>query len=1084
MKRESIVRCCLACLLILFVGHSSAGAELIGNAREQGGIPRFPDVSATQITFLYGGELWIVSRQGGRATIVPTAVSPSTNPKFSPDGKHIAFTGAFDGIYTVSVDGGPVTRLTHKPGATDLCDWTPDGNLLFMSNTNFPPADFGEQAYLRQLFIVSSTGGLPHDVPLGHAANGAISPDGKWLAYTPYAEGRTEHRQRYRGGFASDIWLYGLKSHESKKITSWPGTDTSPMWNRNTVYYLSDGGTEGRRNLWSYRLRDGERRQITHFSDFDVKWPSMGPGAGGEGEIVFVKGTELFLLDLSTGHIKDVQITIPGESKDIVPRMVDVAGLVSSWNWSPSPDGKQVVFEARGGLWVLSEGTKPPFQLPHLQGTAQRYPSWSPDGRSIAFFSDTTGEYELYTVASDGTGSPKQLTHLGPGFRFQPVWSPNSELIAFPGGSGEIFVCSLSNGNVKLVTRDPLVRRPQLTWSPDSRWLAFPGSSSGLRNLWLYDNRTGHLDPVTGGGYSEAWPAFDSTGSYLFFVSNRNYQESLIEDSVNYSNFAYPSTQLLMAVPLRRDLSEPWKQELSSESRQMLDPDLSDIERSAVVVTSEVGSYSDLGVSRDGKLVYTFTPEERLYPKNSGQGSQLRMIDFSRWMAKGNGAPQTIVDGVEPGMVQFSGDRKMLLLRQQSGIASVGALPDQKPDERIKIISLKTEIDPRSEWLQIYTDAWRLYRDFFYDPHMRGVDWPAMRNRYAALLPACANREDVDYVIGELIGELGSSHVYLNSPPHSQPPSENVGLLGADFVLEHDAYRFAHIYDSAASDPEARGPLKRPGVKVSEGDYLLAIDGKPLDTTRDPWAAFEGMAGRNIKLTVSSTPKLDATTHDETVVPEPFEIERHRGWVETNRAYVDRKSGGRVGYMYLKMTSEYGYREFTRQFAAQTKSRGLIIDIRWNQGGQIPYYWIDLLRRRILFYGSDMRQKPFRKSPDYIPNGPVCVLINGVTQSGGDVFSQMVKSSGVAKLVGSRTKGDMAGAGGVYIPFVDGGSVSLPTVGFFNADGRAIVAEGEGVKSDIDVADDPTDSLNGPDPQLDKAISLLLEEMKRPASDR
>jgi len=597
--------------------------------------------------------------------------------------------------------------------------------------------------------------------------------------------------------------------------------------------------------------------------------------------------------------------------------------------------------------------------------------------------------------------------------------------------------------------------------------LAYPGSSSGLRNLWLYDNRTGNAYPITSGGYDEAWPTFDPTGRYLFFVSGRNYQESLIEDSANYSNFAYPSTQLLMAVPLRKELPEPWKKADLSDAAGSMNPDFSEIERRAVVVTSDVGSYSDLGVSRDGKLVYTFTPEERLFPKSSGSGSQLRIIDFEAWIAKGSGGPQTILDGVRPGMVQLSADRNKLLVRQGNGVASVAPLPDQKPDDQIAIGALNTEIDPRSEWRQIFTDAWRLYRDFFYEPSLRGVDWPAIRTKYAPLLLACANREDVDYVIGEMIGELGWSHVYLNSPSHSQSPGENIGLLGADFILEQGYYRFAHIYDSAAFDPEARGPLRRPGVNVPEGDYLLAIDGKPLDTTLDPWAAFSGLAGKDAKLTVSRTPQRDATTHDEMVVPEPYEAERHRGWVEANRAYVDQKSKGRVGYMYLKMTSEYGFREFTRQFSPQHQHQALIIDIRWNQGGQIPYYWIDLLRRKVGFYSSDMRQVPLRKSPDYMLDGPVCVLINGVTQSGGDVFSELVKESGVAKLVGSRTKGDMAGAGGVYIPFVDGGSVSLPTVGFFNSRGQSIV-EGEGVHPDIEVGDDPSDSLEGPNPQLDR----------------
>lgn len=1064
----------IAILLMLFTCLPSLAESDSGvNAA---GIPKYPDVSATQITFLYGGNLWIVARQGGTAKLIPTNAFPKTNPKFSPDGRTIAFTGAYDGVYTVPSSGGPVVRLTHRPGATDLCDWTPDGKLLFMSNATFAPADFGDQAYLRQLFVVSSTGGLPEQLPLGHAANGAISPNGEWLAYTPYAEGRTEHREGYKGGLAPDIWLYGLRNHQSKKITTWQGTDTGPMWNGNTLYYLSDAGPEGRRNIWSHSLHDGLRQQITRFADFDVKWPSVGPGPSGTGEIVFVTGDKLFLLDLKTKHPEEVHVSIPSGQKDLTSKRIDVAGLSSGWNWSSSPDGSRIVLEARGRLWVLSQKGSSGEQLPQQQGTARRFPAWSPDGNSIAFFSDASGEYELYICASDGTGSPHQLTHLGAGFRFQPVWSPDSQMIAFTGQSGEVYIVSIRNGNSRLITRDPIVRRPQLAWSPDSRWLAYQGSLRGLRNLWVYDTQTKSTQAITSGGYDEAWPVFDPTGAYLFFVTNRNFGESLIEDSVDYSNVAYASAQLLMAIPLRSDIPEPWKPAPSSTTAKGT-LDFAGAERRAVVVTSDVGSYSDLGFASDGKLVYGFTPEDRLFPKSRG-GSQLRAIDFESWNSKAAGGPQTVFDGLDPGVIRLA--NKEVLFRKGGDYLALA--PDGKQTQKFEIGSLMADVDPSSERQQIFNDAWRLYRDFFYDPNLRGVDWQAVRAKYQKLLSTCADRGDLDYVVGEMIGELGSSHVYLNAPPGNQPTGENIGLIGADFAEDRGHFRLARIYDGSADDFEARGVLRRPGVAIAQGDYLLAVDGKPVDTSHDPWLAFEGTIGRNVRLTLGHGTDASSGTYEQTVVPEPYEGERHRGWVEANRTYVEQKSKGRIGYMYVKMTSEYGFREFTRQFAKKLSHDALIIDIRWNQGGQIPYHWLDILRRQIAFYTSDMRQDPHRSNPGYMVHGPICVLINGVTQSGGDVFAELIKKSHAATLVGSRTKGDMAGAGGVYIPFVDGGSESLPTVGFYDATGRSIV-EGEGVIPDINVEDEPYATLEGPNPQLDRAIALLLQHINRAPRD-
>ena len=1043
------------------------------------GVPRFPDVSATQITFLFGGELWVVPRQGGMAKSRTKEAGPKSSPKFSPDGATIAFTGDYDGVYTIPAAGGPVTRITHHPRATDLCDWTPDGNLLFMTNAFFPPGDFGEQASLRQLFIVSAKGGLPRKLPVTHGANAAISDDGEWLAYTPYAEGRTEHKMHYRGGMAPNIWLFGLKNHVSKKITDWMGINTAPMWQGRTIYYLSDEGSERRLNIWSYQLDTKNRRQITHFGAFDVKWPSVGPGSSGKGEIVFVNGTKLYLLDLASHTSHEVNVFFPEDRLDLNTRSVEASDSITNWN--ASPDGRRAVVEARGSLWIAAE-QEPPRELPHTAGTAQRYPSWSPDGRWIAYCSDQTGEYELYIAASDGTGMPRQISHWGAGFCFWPSWAPNSQQITFFDNNGTIYLYSFEKDATRKIHEDPIVREPKISWSPDSSWLAFTGSAKSNQVIWLYDVEGHQLRQVTEGGYNDKWPTFDARGEYLFFVSGRNFQDSLTEDSVDYGSFGYPSTDLIMALPLRSDLRGPGKLPITagkssiegSQKRVLID--LDDMERRCVVLASDVGAYSNLTSTREGKLLYGFIARDHLYPSSPGSGPSIKLLDFVEQSSNGNKEPKTLLEGFND--FRISADGSSLLVRKNKTISRMEPIVGQKLKEAMNLGDMHEQIQPPAEWRQIFTDAWRLYRDFFYDPAMRGVDWVAARKKYESLLDDCADREDVDYVIGEMLGELGSSHVYLEPAPGKQLPPENVGMLDVDFEIDHGAYRIAKIYDGAESDVEARSPLRQPGVHVDEGEYILAVDDTRLDVARDPWAAFIGLAGKDVKLTISRKPFIDETARNVTVQPEYFELGRIRGWVESNRAYVDRKTNSRVGYVYLKMTSEYGYREFTRQFATQLNKEALIVDIRWNQGGHIPFRLIDIFRRQLAYYGNDRRRNVDQRNPGYQQVGPKCFLINGVTQSGGDQLANLVEKNRVGTLVGSRTMGAMAGAGGLYIPFIDGGNSLVPTVGFLDFKGRWTV-EGYGVEPNVSVEEDPAFMWRAAGSQLDAAIRILLDELRQ-----
>jgi tricorn protease len=1045
------------------------------SAESPAGIIRYPDISAKQIVFVYNSELWLVPREGGTAIPLTNVPGPYRSPKFSLDGNRVAFTGGYDGIYTINVGGASATRVTHNPGATDLCDWTPDGKLLFMTDAFSFVFNGDGQARVRQLYIVGSGGGLPVKLPVSYGADGAISPDGQWLAYTFYAEGRSEHRKHYLGGYAPDIWLFNLHTYQSKKITDWVGTDMAPMWNGTKIYYLSDAGLEQRLNIWSYDTKNGERRQITHFKDYDIKWPSIGPTVGGHGEIIFVNGADLNLLDLGTGMVRVVKVSIPDAQRDVHSRPIDAAKFIN--NWQVSPDGKQAVVEARGDIWTVPAENGAPRNLERTSGAAERDPSWSPDGKWIAYFSDASGEYELYVASSDGAEAPRQLTHLGVGFRYRPTWSPDSRRIAFNDSTGSIYLSSVDDGEVTKIDQDPLVKQPQLSWSSDSNWLAYARGAVGstrFTSIWLYSVQAGQTHQVTSGSFNDSWPTFDRQGDYLFFNSARNIT-SLTFDTYDNNNFIYPSADILLAIPLRREIGSPWvarnnKTENSrGGSERPIVVELGDFERRATVLApDEKGRFSNLAVTEDGQLLYSITPA-------SGDPS-IKIMNFNEGRKTNRREIRTVIGGASD--FRLSANGKKLLVRKDDAFTIVDAAPDQGSGKPLSLTAMSAEIDPRAEWRQIFNDAWRFYRDFFYDSQMRGVDWTRVREKYVKLRDVCATREDLDYVIGEMAGELGNSHVFVFSTSAGQQ-SEGVAMLSVDFGLNHGAYRILKIYDGGITDTFARNPLRRGGVNVQEGDYLLAVNKTPIDIRQDPWAAFKGLSGKEVTLTVSAMPTIDQNAREVVVrLGSSENLLRNRTWVEANRAYVDRRTGGKVGYIYLANTHDYGSQEFTRQFNGQLDKAALIIDERWNEGGYAPFHFVDVLSRQLYLYYRDLRRSAGSgRTPDYIHQGPLCMLINGVSYSGGDLLPYFFRQRGLGKLIGTRTMGGMVGAG-AQPSFVDGGVALVPHVGFSDTRGNWVV-EGRGIEPDVKVIDDPGLMVDGADPQLDSAIQLMLKETRR-----
>ncbi|MBK9118074.1 MAG: PD40 domain-containing protein [Phycisphaerales bacterium] len=1111
-------------LLLLAVGLSvpTARADVQPHAR----MLQSPDVSATHIVFRYANDLWIVPRSGGVASPLANPAGVEWFPRFSPDGQSIAYMANYDGntdLYVIPITGGVPQRVTHHPVTEMLSDWTPDGRLIFH-------AQRVQDSLYFEMFTVAATGGLPEKLPVPYGGNGTISADGVWLAYTPsVADQRTW--KRYKGGMHADVWVFNLQDHSARRLTDWSGTDSLPMWHDGKLYFVSDAGSDHRLNLWEYDLATDQQRQLTHYKDFDVRWPAMGPGATGEGEIVFQLGSELYLFDLATEQPTAVQVTIPGDRPTLRPQRANARENIDSWGLSAT--GKRVVLAARGDIWSVPAKEGVPHNFTRTSGAAERDPAWSPDGRWIAYFSDETGEYQLYVTSSDGKGAARKLTDLGAGFRLMRGWSPDSKHIAFADNFGTLYLCAVESGELTQLEREPSGNAPGLSWSHDSRWIAYARTGANRqRALWLYEVETGVKHQVTRGMTDENAPTFDRKGDWLFYTSSLNVEAPIY--SAMDESFVYASTGALLAVPLRADVKHPWlpkndmeewkddkKKEDEGQHDEMnespadddeaaesapgndADPDdetgadsapatapatqpddakkkdgekqprekveilLEGFEARAIVLPVGRGTYYGLAVNDENHLLYL-----RRGPPGARDGTELKIFNLGDEKKE----EKTVLADV--GGYDLSADGKKVLVRKGNKFHIVEARAGQKTDEAVPADELHVLIDPRAEWRQLVRDTWRIFRDYFYVENLHAVDWYGQYEQYAALLDDCISRDDVAYIIREMISELNVGHAYYHVGMHEAAPvSLSVGLLGADFALENGAYRIARILGGAPWDADARSPLALPGVDVKVGEYLLAVNGVPLDPTRDPWAAFQGLAGKTVQLTMSATPTMDDEAR--TVLVQPLDSDaglRYRTWVETKRLYVEERTGGQVGYIHVPNTGIQGQNELFRQFQGQMHTAALIIDERWNGGGQIPTRFIELLNRPQLNAWA-VRADMDWPTPGFAHFGPKCMLINGWAGSGGDMFPALFRQVGLGKLIGARTWGGLVGISG-NPRLIDGTGISVPTFGYYKLDGTWGI-EGHGVDPDLEVIDDPSKMVAGGDPQLDAAIAHLLDEVKR-----
>jgi len=1078
---------CLALIILASPWTADAGID----AR----MLRYPDVSKTEITFVYAGDIWVVPRSGGTAQRLSSPPGEESFPRFSPNGTHIAFSGDYDGnvdIYLIPSAGGDLQRLTHHPAADRVLDFSPDGSeILFASRMTSPSGRYN------QIWKIPVEGGLPERLPMPYGEFAALSADGHALAYQP-ASRDFRTWKRYRGGLAPDIWLFDLSTGTAQNLTANDANDSLPMWHDGKLYFLSDRGRRMRSNLWVLNPADpASARQLTFFEDFDIHFPSIGPDA-----IVFEAGGRLYLFDLRSEKASEVDIEVVTDRSTLRPKVVSVGDLVEDAGISPS--GKRVLFTARGEIFSVPAEHGPIRNLTGTSGIRERNAAWSPDGKSIAYFSDADGEWNLYVRPADGKGRTRQLTDFGPGHRFRPFWSPDSKKIVFIDEKQIIHIVDVENGtlneadHLQWISTYPELNGFSVTFSPDSRWMAYRSNlDEGEFILVIYDLEKNERHQVGSGFYRLHSPEFDAAGEYIFCMVDRSFSPS-------YSDFdgswIYADSTRLAAISLRKDVPSPMAprsdeegmneekddkgteanknpgEKTGKKKKDQLDKDTENnaektpepvtidfdgIENRIVLLQPEAGNFGRMA-SVEGKLIYLELPRT-----GAAKDAEpvLKYYDFEERESK------TIIEGIDDFEMAAGHEKLLIVSEKRFGIIDVAEA--QKMEKPLPTSEMKARINPTQEWRQIFTDVWRIERDLFYDPAMHGVDWNAMKTRYGALVEDCVTRRDLNYVLGELIGELNTSHSYRGGGDLEKPLHRSTGLLGVDWERSENQWRVAHIIRSAAWET-VRSPLEDPGIDFSEGDYVLAVNGVPLGPQPDPWAGFEGLAGRTVELTVNSAPTMEGA---HTILIKPMKSEsrlRNLQWIEANRRRVAEATDGKVGYVYVPDTGIWGQSELVRQFVPQAHCEGMIVDERFNGGGQWPDRFIELISRPRTGYihlrnGHDLPLSTMSRT------GPSVMLVNSWAGSGGDAFPYLFRRAGLGPIIGTRTWGGLVGISQSY-PLVDGGGVTAPSLALYTPEGEWML-EGHGLEPDIEVIDDPAEMARGVDPQLERAITEITRLM-------
>jgi len=1061
---------------------------LAGSASAETRLLRFPDVHGDRVAFCYAGDLWLAPSSGGAARRLTAHPGLELFPRFSPDGKWIAFTGQYDGdeqVYVMPAEGGVPRQLTFYPARGPMAPrwgydhqvygWSPDGRSILFRSTRegFSVAD-------SRLYVVDVAGGLPRALPMPTAGVGDFSPDGRRIAYSPlFRDFRTW--KRYQGGWAQDLWIFDLGAGTAQNFTHDVRTDRDPMWiAENRILFASD--RSGVLNLYAYDLSTQQTTALTHSDTWDVRWPS----ADSEGHVVYELGGELQLLDAGTGASRPISIDVPDDGLGTRPSRVSAEKQIEDFSLSPA--GERALFVARGDVFTAPVEKGPTRNLTASSNAHDKWARWSPDGRRIAFVSDLSGEDEIYLVDQDGSGAPERLTSDGAMMRYAAEWSPDGEQLAFSDKDGRLFVLRIADRSLRQVADDTRTQISEYVWSPDSAWLAFTmTASSRTSSIHVWSAASGQERAVTSALFDEHTPAWDPGGRYLFFLSDREFAPQISGVEFNY---ATNRSHGIYALALRRDVPHPFppqsdevalkgdekqdkkeekKEEKAAKPVEPVGIDFEGIADRVARVPVEADNYQGLAAA-EGRLLYVRSGAF-YYGRASDRKPELVVFSMEKREAK------TLAEDVQG--FALSRDGAFALVQHSSGFARYEAKPEGKDSKKdVSTAGLVVDRVPKQEWVEIFDEVWRRYRDFFYVPNMHGYQWEALQERYQTLLGDVAHRSDLNYVIGEMIAELNVGHAYIQGGDWETPERARVALLGADLELDKAAgrYRFARIFRGQNEEPVYRAPLGEVGVDVSQGDYLLAIDGRELGPLDNPYAFLRNKADRPVELSVGATPDR-AAARRVSIRPITDESKvRYLDWVEGRRAVVTQATGGRVGYLHVPDMGGDGIYEFIKWYYPQIDKQGLIVDVRGNGGGNVSQMLIERLGQKLLGTGFSRTSDEPGTYPEAVFHGHLVCLLNEDSASDGDIFPAMFRQAGLGPLIGKRSWGGVVGITS-HGPLLDGGAVFVPEFSTNGPDGAYII-EGEGVTPDIVVENDPPAVIAGRDPQLERAIEEVLKRIE------
>ena len=1076
--------------MLIFICGSFTGFpnNILAQDNSANALCRYPTMHDNIIVFESGGNLWKVNRTGGTASRLTTDDGFDIMPRFSPDGKTIAFTGYYDGnrdVYVIPADGGIVKRLTFHSDVVKeatlrwgpdnmVVSWTPDSkNVIFLSRRNTFNSWFG------RLFSVPAEGGLPEQLPLPKGGLLSYNSDGGKIAYNRiFRNFRTW--KKYYGGLAQDIWIYDFNTKKIERVTDWKGTDSYPMWYGNTIYFASDRGPANRMNIWAYDLQTKSFRQITKFTDYDVDWPSLGNNG-----IVFQCGGSLYVIDLPDEQMHEIKVNVPDDGKQLRKRWVNASKEIVTYEIAPN--GKRALFGARGDIFTVPEEHGNIRNLTETSKAREENPSWSPNGKWVAYVTDATGESEIAVKASDGSGNEQILTDRKTGYIYGLVWSPGSDKIAFSDNEKTLWYLNIKDKKLIKIDESKRFEIHDYNWSPDGKWITYSkAAENNFSSIYLYnlnDNKSVNISSEMNDDFE---PVFSKDGKYLFFISSRH--ENPVASEIEF-NMATQKMAGIYVATLQKSEASPFAPRSDEGSIEMkkdsskksewkpgeanpIHIDMNGLMARAIPLPIPAGNIHQLLTA--GDMVYYITSPSRTVdgPQLPGETDTLHVFDMKKREASSLVAS---LHGYE-----LSADGSKIIYQLKNNYIITDSKPGANEKSGRKVLNLsdmKSEIDPVDEWNEMFYQAWRLERDFFFNPEMNGKDWEAIKTKYEKLLPELTCRADLNYLIGEMIGELQNSHTYVGGGDELSNEYNPTGLLGVDFALDKSSgrYYFKKIYSGDNTREEFRSPLTEPGIDAKEGDFLLAVDGHELKAPENPYSLFVNSLNRTVTLTLADDVK-GSKKHDEIVKPISDELNlRLMDWIDHNREIVNKESDGKVGYIYLSDMDDVGITQFVNQFYPQIRKEGLVVDVRYNGGGNVDQILLERLRRILIGMETNRQGEP-GTIPGEVLHGYMVALINHYSASDGDIFPYYFKKYNLGPLIGTRTWGGVRGIRG-YWRLLDGGFITVPEFSIFGLNSEWVI-ENHGVEPDIEVDNLPGDVMEGKDAQLEEGIKYIMNKIK------